>query len=194
MRHQYLAGRAWLLSLLAGAAVIGAYLAVGAGANEAAALYTTASIGSTAAIGITVGRHRRTRQRGWTFIALGFVAYAAGDFAWCLHDVLGFTGVPPRLEDAFYLACYPLFVAGLFGLSLSGRQLLETSVRQLLDAALIFVSAFCARSWLSSFSYWAATTVTPLSVAAVSCGDVVVHVTVEPAVSVVHVYVFGPPT
>jgi hypothetical protein len=125
--------------------------------------------------------------------ALGFVAYAAGDFAWCLHDVLGFTGVPPRLEDAFYLACYPLFVAGLFGLSLSGRQLLETSVRQLLDAALIFVSAFCARSWLSSFSYWAATTVTPLSVAAVSCGDVVVHVTVEPAVSVVHVYVFGPP-
>jgi hypothetical protein len=41
--------------------------------------------------------------------------------------------------------------------------------------------------------YWAATTVTEVSLSAVSCGDVVAHVTVSPAVFVEHVYPFGPP-
>jgi hypothetical protein len=38
-----------------------------------------------------------------------------------------------------------------------------------------------------SLPYWAATTVTPVSSAAVNCGDVVAQVAVEPVVSVVHV-------
>lgn len=59
---------------------------------------------------------RRSKKLGWawTVLACGQLAFTVGDIFWAILEV-GMSQAPfPSIADAFYLAYYPLFVAGVF--------------------------------------------------------------------------------
>src|SRR4051795_769269 len=89
----------WLLPIAAAVVLTPLYVRFGSTTVAAAALYHTAALGGTAAIVLTVVR--RKFGFGWRILALGFVAWAGGDIVWCLHDMLGVSGAPVDLENAF---------------------------------------------------------------------------------------------
>lgn len=132
----------WSLPLLAGAALCIAYPFVSGNPYANAVLYLTAAFGGTGLAVVSVVRKRLTL--GWALLALGFAAWACGDLVWVLNSLLGIGAVPATMSDVFYLAAYPLLLPALFLLSSPERVSVETVLRQLIDAALLFVSGFCA--------------------------------------------------
>jgi diguanylate cyclase (GGDEF)-like protein len=90
--------------------VLHAVLPAGAGRD---ALYVT--VGAVAAATAARAARRATGplRRAWQLLALGLVAWVAGDAVWTfLERVLGIDPFP-SLADAFYVASYPLLAAGL---------------------------------------------------------------------------------
>lgn len=121
-----------------------AYLQWGNHNKAAAVLYLAAAFSGALTVGAVTIVRRKSFARGWWLFSAGILAWACGDLVWALHDVLGVTAVPPQLENAFYVTTYPFLILAMFALPLGGRTRLDTILRQLLDATLLFASAFCA--------------------------------------------------
>lgn len=128
--------------LLAGILLIVLYLALRSDPKAEAAVYQSASL---FALGVVVLRARALRC-SWPgrFFFAGLGVYSSGDLIWALHELLGVSLPWAWLPDAAYLTCYPLFAAALVGFAAGRREEPETVLRQLLDAAIVFVSGFTA--------------------------------------------------
>ncbi len=129
--------------LTVGALLSVAYLVVGADPAAETAVYETASLLGVAAV--LAGLWTNCRQ-SWSCraFAAGVVVYGAGDLVWCLHELLKVPLPVGHVADAIYLVAYPFFGAAVIGFSASHRGSLETLVRQLVDAALLFVAGLTA--------------------------------------------------
>jgi diguanylate cyclase (GGDEF)-like protein len=91
----------------------------------------------------------RTRSRRlarvWTLIALAQICLTAGDAIWAVLE-LGLGVSPfPSIADAFYLAYYPLLVAGLLLLP-THRPNRDEAIQKMLDMAILIVSSILV-SW-----------------------------------------------
>jgi PAS domain S-box-containing protein len=87
-------------------------------------------------------RHLGAVGRHWAYIALGSIAWALGQSAWILYEVLGHGSPPfPSLADAGYLAFYPLCCVGLVLGIRRGRAGSLLSMEVVLDSLLVFLAA-----------------------------------------------------
>lgn len=120
-------------------------LALDAPAVVGVLLYTTVSTSSAVAVLYGCYRYRPKPLLPWLLLGASVVIYAAADASFYVtHNIVGDTRYP-GLADVFYLAHYPLVVAGLvllIRLRTPGRDL-----PSLLDAALLAVAAGML-SWL----------------------------------------------
>ena len=137
-----LPSRPWLLPLAAAAVLTPLFMRFGDSNSAAATLYLTAAFGGTGTMVALVMR-RRSLGLGWRLLTLGFATWAAGDVVWCLHDMFGIASAPVFLENALYVAAYPLLCSAVLILPLARPSGPEICVRQLLDAAMLFAAGFC---------------------------------------------------
>ncbi|MEY9842060.1 putative bifunctional diguanylate cyclase/phosphodiesterase [Streptacidiphilus sp. EB103A] len=102
--------------------------------------------GSVGAIIAGVRIHRPSRRLPWLLLAAANFAFAAGDTSYnVLQNVVGEPNPFPSVADAFYLATYPLFAAGLF-VFIRCRSV-ERDWGSLLDA-LTLTSGLALLSWI----------------------------------------------
>ncbi len=96
------------------------------------------AIGSFAAAARRCHAHPRLRS-AWLLLAAGGLSYLAGDLAQSLYETFG--RVPyPSVADAFYLAFYPLILAGLLRAT-PRRRTTGERVRVALDLAVVGLAA-----------------------------------------------------
>ncbi len=105
-------------------------------------------IGGSAVVALIVGARRNSpdRRLSWYLLALAQAFFVTGDVL--AYNYARFFGTPlpfPSVADAFYLAVYPLLVAGLL---LMIRQRSETRNAASLIDALMFTVAGAALSWV----------------------------------------------
>lgn len=125
-----------------GVALLASYFSVSA--NSQPLIYeATSLLGVTAVIVGLRWRLRGRYSRAWRLFTAAVVLYAAGDALWCL-SVIEHIGVPEQLSDGAYLASYPFFAGALVSFSAARREPWDTIVRQLVDAAIVFVAAYTA--------------------------------------------------
>ncbi len=74
-------------------------------------------------------------RRAWLLIALGLVAWTAGDVTYTVYDIVGVAPYP-SLADVFYLCLYPLMLAGILSFPAARRGARER-VRLGLDLAMV---------------------------------------------------------
>src|SRR5579871_2265734 len=138
---------AWIVPPAALGLLVGAYFLAQADVHAAACIYLVAALGGAGALTFVVFRGRRRLGLAWRLCALGFAVWACGDLAWLLHDAFGVKTATQTVENGLYLAAYPFLTAGLLAMLVHRRVRVETVFRQLLDAAVLLVSGFCA-FWL----------------------------------------------
>jgi signal transduction histidine kinase len=105
---------------------------------KALVLYPGADLAGAAAVVVGVRRYRPRAPSAWLLIAGGLASFAVADFIYGLHVVRG-TAPFPSLADAFYLAAYPLFAAGLQ--VASHARVPDGDRGAFIDAAIITVTA-----------------------------------------------------
>jgi diguanylate cyclase (GGDEF)-like protein/PAS domain S-box-containing protein len=109
-------------------------------------LWGSMGLGSTAAIVVGAFRNRPSRKSPWLIVALAQLAFITGDITYdVLTKFLHESNPFPSLADAFYLATYPLFAVGVFGMVRARRR--ERDVGALLDA-LVVTTALALVSWI----------------------------------------------
>ncbi len=132
-------GRVSLLYLLLGGVAIGCYIAVPRVAGDPR-LFELVGLSSAVAIGVGLVWHRPRPKLPLVLFLVAQVLFVAGDYFYYTYD-LAF----PSFADGFYIAYYPLQVAGLVLLIRSrtpGKDWVS-----LLDA-LIFTVGFGLLSWV----------------------------------------------
>ena len=102
-------------------------------------IYPIGEGGAVAAILYGVHRYRPAAPAAWLFIAAGFGSWWIGDVLWGIYVAVGRSPFPSA-ADIFYLAGYPLMVAGLVIAVRRRRELVD--LRASIDAGLVTVSAF----------------------------------------------------
>jgi diguanylate cyclase (GGDEF)-like protein/PAS domain S-box-containing protein len=105
-------------------------------------------IGGSAVVALVVGARRNTShgRLPWYLFACGQALFVTGDILAYNYEKFFGTALPfPSVADAFYLAFYPLFVAGLLLLI---RQRNETRNRACLVEALILTVGASTLSWV----------------------------------------------
>jgi len=156
----------WIAYLVTGAVVVLLYGFLphgGAAGVSRVVVYTAVTLSAAVAIVVGVWRNRPPQRLPWLLLALSQVFFAAGDaLFYTATDIVGSTTFPDW-ADAFYLARYPLAVAGLA--LLVARRTPGRDLPGLLDASTVTVGA-ALLSWLFLVS--------PLTEAALSTGDKVV--------------------
>ncbi|MCX4993007.1 aminotransferase class I/II-fold pyridoxal phosphate-dependent enzyme [Streptomyces sp. NBC_00568] len=109
-------------------------------------LWALIGLGGFAAVVTGVHVHRPAHRWPWWLLAAGLLAFAAGDTSYnVMESYFNFSNPFPSPADACYLAVYPLFAAGLYGLvryRWPGHDL-----PSLLDA-LIFALALALPVWV----------------------------------------------
>lgn len=100
-------GRASRLYLLAGAGAVGSYLVLPPVVGSTW-LFELVGLSAAVAIAIGVTWYRPQPMLPWVLFIVAQVLFVAGDFLYYSYD-LPF----PALADGFYIAYYPLQVAGL---------------------------------------------------------------------------------
>ncbi|MEU4464770.1 EAL domain-containing protein [Streptomyces sp. NPDC024017] len=99
-------------------------------------LWAVIGLASAGAVLCGVHLHRPAHRWPWWTLAAGLVAFTAGDTYYSVQEASFAAASPfPSLSGACYLAVYPLFAAGLFGLvryRCAGREL-----PSLLDALIV---------------------------------------------------------
>ncbi|MBB5874437.1 diguanylate cyclase (GGDEF)-like protein/PAS domain S-box-containing protein [Allocatelliglobosispora scoriae] len=109
-------------------------------------VWPVVGIGSVAAILVGVRRHRPRVRLPWILFGSAIVLFAAGDTTYnILTDVVGLASPFPSIADLFYLAMYPVIVAGLVMLTRTGT--LRRGPRVSIDA-LILMTGLVLLSWI----------------------------------------------
>lgn len=156
----------WVIYLTVGSVVAALYGFLPHGGTAGigrVVVYTAITLSAAVAVGVGVARNRPAQRLPWLLLAAGQVMFAAGDAAFYVaNDVLGSSSFP-ALADVFYLARYPLAVAGLA--LLVSRRTGVRDVTGLLDASTVTIGA-ALLSWLFIVS--------PLARADLSTADKVV--------------------
>ena len=130
---------AWKVYLGAGLAVGVAHFTVGS-AFVQGALYLALALSGVVAGLVGVRRHRPDDRRPWYLFAAGLGVFLAGDLFFYFYKLIRHVDRPfPSVADAFYLASYPLLVAGL--LLLLRRRSPGRDGTSLLDASIVTVGA-----------------------------------------------------
>jgi two-component system sensor histidine kinase/response regulator len=112
-RGRFTGPRWWLYYLLAGILAAAAYFLL---PSTAAKNVVYDLVGLSATVAILVGIRVRSPSfpMSWYLLALGVLSFVIGDSIWSFQEsVLGVEPPFPSIADAFYLAGYPLLVAGL---------------------------------------------------------------------------------
>jgi signal transduction histidine kinase len=129
--------RAGALFLAAGIALTGAYFLVPRG-NAQSVLYDLIGVVSAVAIAVGVRLHKPDTPVPWLLFALGNLFFAVADI---IFNILVNPPVP-SVADWFYLGGYPLLVAGLAYLLVSGgghRRLAALGEAAIVTVAFAFV-------------------------------------------------------
>lgn len=92
------------------------------------------------ALAVRAARTDPALRRPWSLIAAAFASILAGDAIWSFIDLVRHADPYPSAADPFYLAFYPLMLAGLLAMPAAKRRRGET-VKFALDAATILVGA-----------------------------------------------------
>ncbi|HEV7133431.1 MAG TPA: HAMP domain-containing sensor histidine kinase [Gaiellaceae bacterium] len=142
--HGFGAGIAFLAS---GAALTGTYFLLAKGGTPQSALYDVIGVASSLAIAAGVRLHRPSRPLPWLLFALGNLFFAVADIIF--NFAYGGSPPVPSVADAFYLAGYPLLVAGLVLLLLHAGGRYRTAA--LGDAAIVTV-VFALLQWTFEMS------------------------------------------
>jgi signal transduction histidine kinase len=100
-------------------------------------LYPGADLAAAAAVVLGVRLYRPRTPAAWCLIAAGLASFAVADFIYGIHRVTGQDPFPSS-ADVFYLAAYPLFIAGL---QVAVRSRAAGEWGNLVDAAIITVTA-----------------------------------------------------
>jgi diguanylate cyclase (GGDEF)-like protein len=106
-------GWVWFLTL-SGAWIAGCYL-IPPGLGRAA-MYGLLGVASAVATVVGVRRYRPAVAWPWYLLAVGWVAWAAGDVTYWWQSVMLHRDVFPSIADVFYLGHFPPLVIGLVGL------------------------------------------------------------------------------
>jgi signal transduction histidine kinase len=132
--------RAGALFLAAGIALTGAYFLLPRG-NAQSVVYDVIGVASSLAIAAGVALHRPETPLPWLLFALGNLFFAVADI---IFNLLVNPPVP-SVADGFYLAGYPLLVAGLAYLLIrsGGHRRLAA-----IDEAAIVTVAFSLFQWV----------------------------------------------
>jgi diguanylate cyclase (GGDEF)-like protein/PAS domain S-box-containing protein len=106
--------KAWLWYLLATSALTGLYLFAAPLAGNGP-LINALGLSGVVAIVVGIRMHRPTARMAWWLFAAGQFLYFSGDlYTYGYRKVFGADVPFPSLGDAFYLAVYPVLLAGLF--------------------------------------------------------------------------------
>jgi signal transduction histidine kinase len=128
---------AWAAYSLGGLAATFAYFRID-GLLALNLAYDGIGLSSVVAIVLGVRLFRPSRAVAWYLLALGQLAFVAGDVVWSVLEVAG--EVPfPSAADVAYLSGYPFVAAGALALVGSGRSKAERTA--LLDAGIVAVGA-----------------------------------------------------
>jgi diguanylate cyclase (GGDEF)-like protein len=125
---------AWQGYLLAAGVVAVAYYATGSDAARLV-LYNGLGLSSVVATLVGVGRYRPRDRAPWLLFAAGRLSFVIADVIFYAYDNILHVERFPSVADGFYLACYPLLVAGL--LLLIRRRSAGHDRAALVDAAII---------------------------------------------------------
>ncbi|WP_306801468.1 bifunctional diguanylate cyclase/phosphodiesterase [Streptomyces sp. T12] len=99
-------------------------------------LWAVIGLAGAAAVVVGVHLHRPAHRWPWWVLAAGLLAFAAGDTYYNVQEAyFAATNPFPSPADACYLAVYPLFAAGLFGLV--RYRWVDHDLPSLLDALII---------------------------------------------------------
>jgi signal transduction histidine kinase len=129
----------------AGLPVVAAYFFVDGAAR--AAVYETIAASAVVAVVAGVRLNRPRPAAPWLFVGAGLGCFLAGEITWDVY-ALGFGQDPfPSAADVFYLAGYPLLVAGAF-LLVRGRRTVAQVQTSLVDAVIVTVAAGVI-SWIA---------------------------------------------
>jgi signal transduction histidine kinase len=150
----------WLVYLGLGAVLCTAYYLVPATASK---LVVWPLIGGSSAAAIVLGTrwHRPTCPLAWYLFAAGQLSFITGDWLYVERvRVLQSGQVFPSVVDLFYLAFYPLLVAGL--LLLIRRRSPGRDLASLIDAAIITIGLgllswvfwISPYIWMQGFTPW----------------------------------------
>jgi signal transduction histidine kinase len=105
--------RAWWLFLVVMAPIVGLYL-FGPEAFNQGPVFNGIGLSAVAAILVGVRLHRPTDRRPWFLFAVGLALFVAGDVLAYNYDQFFGRPLPfPSIADFFYLAVFPVIVAGL---------------------------------------------------------------------------------
>jgi two-component system cell cycle response regulator len=124
--------------LCAGAALIGGYYLLGVlHATELARVCLYVLISASGAVAVLAGarRNRPGYRRPWYLLAIGQATYALADLAFYLDRGVLHIDYYPFVDDALYLASYPLFAAGL--LLFVRRRTPSWDVASIIDATVV---------------------------------------------------------
>jgi len=87
--------------------------------------------------------HSKRLSNAWGLIGLAMFAFGLGDTTWAILE-LGLQEPPfPSIADIFYLAYYPLLLAGVF-LLLNKPATIGEQINKVLDAGIVMVAAILA--------------------------------------------------
>ncbi|MBA2955422.1 hypothetical protein GON03_13880 [Nocardioides sp. MAH-18] len=133
------AARLWRKALLAALVLWASFLLVPTDRTVLSNLviYPIADLAAVAAVLYGVHVYRPRRPAAWLLIAAGLGCFAIADVIYGIHQVAGVEPFPSA-ADIFYLAAYPLFVAGL---QVASQARTGGEWGNLLDAAIIAVTA-----------------------------------------------------
>jgi signal transduction histidine kinase len=133
--------RLWWAALTGGLALCLAYAAIPAEHNvfRDVVLYPLIDLGAALAIVAGVRLYRPEAPWAWLLIALCLLCFAAGDLTWGLYEI-SHRSSDSSLADVFYIAGYPLLIAGL--LIAIRRRGISRDRRELIDSAIVGTSAF----------------------------------------------------
>jgi signal transduction histidine kinase len=135
--HMRSAPATWTF-LTAGAAAIGVYFLLPAHGNEQSIYFVAVGFACVCTIWIGAARNLPAGERlAWQLFALGLLGEVVGDAIFAVYEVgLGREPSSPSVADGFYLAGYPLILAGIF-LTLRGLGA-QASRAAVLDSIVIF--------------------------------------------------------
>jgi diguanylate cyclase (GGDEF)-like protein len=137
-------GRWWWMYLGGGALALAVYLAVPSGVPRDV-VYALVGISCVVAILAGVRLHRPRQRLPWLLMAVGQLAWVAGDSLYSWYEDVRHVEPFPSPADGFYIAAYPLLGAGLAVLIHLRRR--RPDVAGFIDSAIVTIS-FGLVSWV----------------------------------------------